>query len=175
MEPRKRFCRARSLIRLETGRSRIGKNPGFGRAQRGGSRGNAVRRTGRTLGSCRCEPGHFRCGRAIPLLPHETRISCLHQRTGCFCGVDPRVCSRPWDRPDHSHHGLDTRADFRATGKVCRNLSRRHAVPPAVEFASDKYRTIQLAESIGIAVPSTLLVKSPAICLSARKGHSPSW
>ena len=32
--------------------------------------------------------------------------------------------------------------------------------PEAIEFASDKYHTIQLAEKIGIGVPKTLLVKS---------------
>jgi hypothetical protein len=68
MEPGKRFCRTDSLIRLETGQSRIGQNPGFGRAQRGGSRGNAVGRSGRALGKCRCKPRTF-CGDcALPLL-----------------------------------------------------------------------------------------------------------
>lgn len=51
----------------------------------------------------------------------------------------------------------------------------RVAMPsqPAVEFASDKYRTIQLAESIGIAVPSTLLVKSAGDLSQCQEGPFP--
>lgn len=43
----------------------------------------------------------------------------------------------------------------------------------AVEFASDKYRTVQLAESIGIAVPRTLLVKSSGDLAQCQEGPFP--
>ncbi len=45
--------------------------------------------------------------------------------------------------------------------------------PDAIEFVSDKYRTIQLAEKIGVSVPKTLLVKSTADLSQHRDGPFP--
>jgi predicted ATP-grasp superfamily ATP-dependent carboligase len=53
---------------------------------------------------------------------------------------------------------------------ICRVAMPSHA---AVEFASDKYRTIKLAESIGISVPRTLLVASLGDLAQCKGGPFP--
>jgi predicted ATP-grasp superfamily ATP-dependent carboligase len=54
---------------------------------------------------------------------------------------------------------------------VCRVAMPSHS---AVEFASDKFRTIELAQQIGIAVPKTRLLRSPDDLISAKDCGFPS-